>query len=333
MATDTASHARSQPEILSDLKDKIIWACCRYQFMTVVDLYNLLGCPPSLNQYRRVTAGLAGGGDLVPGHFLCKWPLPQTRWGNATRVVVPGDRSRDLLDQWGDTAEMTWNYPAKMRSYSYSFVYHNLAVTRLAICAALFCREHPPYTLAELRLWHDMQRRPPRVTLGEGGEQTSVSVIPDCWLYLQKDGRGAGLWFEIDNATEYRQNFQRRVRARLALIESEAYGEYFGTRSVLLCYAVLDKHKSPQLQQARLENLQQWTNDFLVRENREDWASKFRFAAIEYEKLYEQRDHLLTAPVWSVPGRPSPLPLLSPPPATEQTDEHNNSALEIHAHP
>jgi hypothetical protein len=281
-------------------------------------------------------AGLAGGKkDLVPGHFLFKWSLPKTRWGNATRVFVPGDRSRELLDQWGDKDGMTWNYPAKMQSYSYSFVYHNLAVVRIAILAALFCREYPAYTLAELRLWHEMAGRPPRVSLGAEGAQSSVLVIPDLWMYLQRDGRGPALWFEVDNATEYRQNFLRRVRARLSLLESEAYAEFFGTKAALLCYAVLGK--SPELRKARLENLCKWTNDFLVKEQWEEWASKCRFAAIEYEKLYEQKDHIFTQPIWHGPGKPGKTaahPLISPPKVTEQTDGHNNAPTqETHPNP
>src|SRR5215211_6783549 len=108
MATDTAAKTQSQPVMLSDLQDKIIWACLRYQFMTVLDIAMLLGFPPTLNHYRRVMAGLSGGTkDQVPGHFLFKFPLPKTRFGNATRVFVPGDASRALLHQRTDHG-MVW---------------------------------------------------------------------------------------------------------------------------------------------------------------------------------------------------------------------------------
>jgi hypothetical protein len=305
--------------------------------MTVLDIATLLGSPPSLNHYRRVMAGLSGGTkDQVSGHFLYKWSLLKTRWGNATRVFVPGEASRELLAQWPDKDGMTWNYPARMQSYSYSYVNHNLAVTRLAICAAaLFCQQNPAYTLAELRLWHDMHQRPPRLNPGAEGEQTSLSVIPDLWIYLKRvaDGRGPGLWFEIDNSTTFRQTYLRRLRARLSLIESEAYAEYFGTRSALLCFAVLDKNKSPQQQQARLKNLLEWTMDFLVKEELEEWTSVFRFAAIDYDKLYEQSDHLFREPIWSVPGSTSLLPLIPPPSDKEDTHGQTTPAQEIHTNP
>ena len=100
MTTDTPPDMASEPVILSELEDRIVRACLRYQFTTVLDHYYLHGCPPSLNQYRRVMAGLAGGKkDQLPGHFLYKYPLPKTRWGNATRVFVPGEASRALLTQ------------------------------------------------------------------------------------------------------------------------------------------------------------------------------------------------------------------------------------------
>jgi hypothetical protein len=332
MVTDTSPNRQSEPVILSELEDRIIQACLRYQFTTVLDHYYLHGCPPSLNQYRRVMAGLAGGKkDQLPGHFLYKYPLPKTRWGNATRVFVPGEASRELLAQWADEDGMTWNYPARMQNYSYSYVYHNLAVVRLAICAALFCRD-PAYTLEELRLWHDMQQRPPRLNPGAEGAQTSPSVIPDLWIYLKRvvDGLGPGLWFEVDNSTTFQQTFLRRLRARLSLFESAAYAEYFGTPAVLCCYAILAK--SPELAKARLENLLAWTNAWLVKEEREEWASKFRFAVIEYETLYEQK-YLFTAPLWAVPGSTSLLPLIPPPPATENTHGHNTPAQENHTNP
>jgi hypothetical protein len=323
----------SEPVILTELEDRIIQACLRYQFTTVLDHYYLHGCPPSLNQYRRVMAGLAGGKkDQLPGHLLFKWAFPKTRWGNATRIFVPGEASRELLAQWADEDGMTWNYPSRMQSYIYSCVYHNLAVVRLAICAALFCREHSAYTLSELRLWHDLQQRPPRLNPGAEGAQTSPSVIPDCWMYLQRvaDGRGHVFWFEVDNSTTFQQTFLRRARARLSLFESAAYAEYFGTPAVILCYAVLDKKKSPELTKARLKNLLEWTNDFLVKEELEDWGSKFRFAAIEYETLYEQRNHLFTAPIWAVPGSTSLLPLIPPPSNTENTHEQTTPGNETH---
>src|SRR5438270_12718734 len=43
----------------------------------------------------------------------------------------------------------------------------------------------------------------------------------------------------------------------------------------------------------------EWTNDFLVKEGWKEWAAKLRFAVIDYELLYEERDQLFTQPLWS----------------------------------
>jgi hypothetical protein len=324
---------QSKAVLVSEQDEQIIRACLRYQFMTVSDFCAVLGMPTSHSYLRRVLSRLAGSKDQTQGHYLYKFALPKTRSGNATLVYVPGYQSRELLAQWGDAEGMTWNSPARMQNYSYSYVYHNLAVSRLAICATLFCREHPSYTLAELRLWHEMTGRPPRVSLGAEGEQTSVSAIPDCWVYLQRvaDGRGPGLWFEVDNATTFRQTFLRRVRARLALFESAVYAEYFGTAAVVPCFAILGK--SPALAKARLKNLLQWTNDFLVKEGWKEWAAKFRFAVIDYELLYEEHNQLFTQPLWSVPGSTTLLPLLPPSPTTGEPHGHTTTAAHAtHTH-
>jgi hypothetical protein len=324
---------QSQAMLVSELREQLIRACLRYQFMTVVDfcqwLRALLGRCPTRNHVGKVVSGLA------KDDYLHSFALPKTRSGAATKVYVPGEASRELLAQWADEDGMTWNYPAKMQNYSYSYVLHNLAVTRLAICAALFCRERQSYTLSELRLWHEMTGSPPRVSLEVEGEQTAMTAIPDCWAYLQRvaDGRRFGLWFEVDNSTSFRQTFLRRVRARLSLFESEAYAEYFGTAAVVPCYAVIGK--SPDLAKARLKNLCHWVNDFLVKEEWAEWAAKLRFAVIDYEALYQQTDQLFTAPLWSVPGSSTLLPLLPPPsPTTGETHGHTNTPTsETHTNP
>jgi hypothetical protein len=287
--------------------------------MTILDMAYIVNMPGSLNRVRKVAALLAGNKDREPGHYLYRFPLAKRSGGNGLRVLVPGGASRTLWPQ-ADLDGFVFNNPSTMERYSYSFVCHNLAVTRLGICAALFCRDNPAYYLVETRLSYDIARTPPRVSLTTDGNIAAVPVIPDLWLFIERvaDGVGTALWFEVDNATTYRQSFHRRLAARLALITNDTYSEYFGTDSVLICYAVLGN-------EARMHTLRHWTWELLARQERLQLAPFFRFASVEYEKLYEQYHTLFIQPVWRLPADrdnddPTHAALLPPPQDKEEPD-------------
>ena len=286
---DDALQTPPDPVIVSAQQEQLIRACCLYQWLTIPDMAMILNLPTSLNYVRRLAASLAGKSDEVPGQFLFRFALNRRSGGGGVRVFVPGEASRDLLRQEQDADGFVWHSPSTMQRYSYSFVCHNLAVTRLCICAALFCRDNPSYYLVETRMAYDIACTPPRASYTLDGKPTTSIVIPDCWLFIERvaDGQGTALWCEVDNATTYRQAFHRRLSARLALITSEVYSEYFGTDAVLLCFAVLGN-------EARMHTLRQWTWELLVREKREQLASRFRFTALEYTKLYGQIQTLFT---------------------------------------
>jgi hypothetical protein len=327
---DDAIKKPPDPVIMREQDEQLIRACCLYQWMTIVDMAYALDLPSSLNYVRKVAARLAGNKDQAPGHYLYRFPLPQRAGGNGLRVFVPGEASRHLLHQQEDADGFIWNKPSTMQGYSYSFVLHNLAVERLCLCAAVFCREHPEYYLAETRLSYEMARNPPRVSLTTDGQQTTIAV-PDCWLYIERvaDGQGTALWFEVDNATTYRVAYQRRLAARLEFITREGgYAAYFGTPVVLLCYAVLGM--APGLGEARMHTLRHWTWELLEQQEREQFASHFRFTAIEYEKLYEQTQTLFTKPVWHLPAdrsqEDSPQVALLPPPQDKEEADGNSAA-------
>jgi hypothetical protein len=305
MELQQRTQGRQPPLVLSEQKEQIIRACALYQYLTVEDLCYILGMPTSRNYVRRLASRLSGKKDQAPGEYLYRFALPQRAGGNGLRVFVPGEASRNLFQQEeGEANGFVWNNPATMQRYSYSYVVHNLAVTRLALCATLFCRECPVYYLAETRLAYDIARTPPRVSLTTDGKPTTVSVIPDLWLFIERatDGQGYALWFEIDNATTFRQSFQRRLSARLECITQGVYAEYFGTPVVLLGYAVIGR--TPQLREARMHTLRQWTHELLVQQKREQFARLFRFTAVEYETLYRHTRTLFTEPVWYLPGEP-----------------------------
>jgi hypothetical protein len=322
-----AARTLPEPVILREQDEQIIRACCRYQWMTSLDMAMLLNLPTSLNYVRRMAADLAGNNDEVPGHYLFRFPLARRSGGNGLRVFVPGEASRGLIHE-EDTNGCIWNKPSTMQRYSYSFVYHNLAVTRLCLCATLLCRERKEYYLAETLLSYSIARNPPRVSLTTDGQESSIPAIPDCWLYIERvaDGEGTALWFEVDNATTYRASFHRRLSARLALITSEAYAEYFGTPAVLLCFAVLGN-------EARMHTLAHWTWELLARQERMQLAPFFRFTSVEYETLYPEALTLFTKPVWRLPAdrnqEDSPHVALLPPPQDKEEPDGNSQTTNL----
>jgi hypothetical protein len=355
MAPEVAPPAKHQPAMLSELESEIIRACIRYQGLTMLDLWHVLGRSFTHTYLRRVLMRLSGTKDRTAGQYLFKFALPKTTWGAPKFVYVPGVLSRDIQFQEGDASGQRFTPPATIQGYSYSFLYHNLFAVRLAIVAELFVRRHPSYTLAELRLWHDMAANPPRVRLSTQEGVTEASVIPDVFIFLQRltDGGGRGIWFEVDNSTTYRVAVFRRLRARLAFLKSANFEKYFGTPAVVLAFVVITK--DPKRRAARLQSLACWIDEFLDREfldqekldeddsvaqqNKEQWASIFRLAALDYETLYEHVTGFYTGKLWYPPGRIDPdtkptLSLLPSPKVTENTHADNNApSQDNHEHP
>jgi hypothetical protein len=320
----TRDPQRSKTVLVSELKEQLIRACCRYQWMTVEDFWQWLaavhGSPPTRNHVGKVVSGLAGGGDEAPGHYLFKFALPKTTSGAATRVFVPGTASRELLRQQGGEDAFLWNNPDTMKRHSYSFVYHNLTATRLAIGAALHLREHPDYYLAETLMSYDMLRTPPR--LSPSDPQTPLTVIPDLWLHIIADGTEYPLWIEVDRGSESRGAFQRLLRARLLYFKSNQYEEYFGTRHVRLCYAITSS--KPPHEDDRLNAKLRWADDVLKKEKLLAWAPVIRVTTIKYETLYDHMPRLFTEPVWYQPDNSSPVVLFSP--ITTQETPHEQDS-------
>jgi hypothetical protein len=309
---------RSKTVLVSELKEQLIRACCRYQWMTVEDFWHWLaavhGSPPSRNHVGKVVSGLA------KDDYLHKFALAKTRAGNATNVFVPGVSCRTLLRQQGEEDAFFWNTPATMQGYSYSYVVHNLTATRLAIGAALHFRDHPEYYLAETRMSYAMLRTPPR--LSPSDPQTPLTVIPDLWLHIIADGTEYPLWIEVDRGSESRSAFQRLLRARLLYCKSDQYEEYFGTRHVRLCYAITSS--KPPHDDDRLNAMLKWADEVLKKENLLAWAGVLRFTTIEYEKLYDQINQLFSQDCWYRPYSSIPGTLFSPTTSQETPDDHDS---------
>jgi hypothetical protein len=269
----------------------------------------------SYNHARKMLTKLSGG-DWQDDGYLYRFALPTSR-GNSPRIYTLSRRGAEFLRTNG--VPVDWYFqPVRLRSYSYSYLLHQLAVARLIVCANLFVREHPAYQLTETLLSHDLLRNAPMTALVTDGQERQVMVLPDAWVYVITDGQETALWFEVDRGTEYRQRFQQLVRARLALIERGQYAAYFGTPVIRVCYLVVSSVPY-QHRETRLTTLRRWTAEVLTEQHREDWISVFRFSTIDFTQMYEQTHRLFAEPVWYFADDSVAVPLFDTTTPTDQT--------------
>ena len=102
--------------------------------------------------------------------------------------------------------------------------------------------------------------------------------------------------------------FKRHVKARLSFLESGAYTEVFGVRSVMVVY--LTTGQRPEYRETRREAMTRWTKEVLQELKMEDWAGIFRFTSVDLGDIYEQG--IFEKAVWYKPDTSQPLPLLIP---------------------
>jgi hypothetical protein len=210
----------------------------------------------------------------------------------------------------------------------YSPILHDLTLSRFLAVATKYFQAHSDYTLLETRTCYQLTPNPPCITVTRNGKTSTIVAIPDAWLHIERveDGKGYPLWCEIDRGTENHQKFKRLVRNRLAVAKSPQYEKMFNTKAVLFCYVTTGTLEQAEL---RLHNMLRWTEevlphrDLLTKEEklteeekkrlaeRGKLASLFRFATVEYEKMYDQPHRLFTDPVWYQPDEPDPVPLLA----------------------
>lgn len=316
--TPSASPTLLPFRTLTQPQERVLRAVAALPFASVHEIRRWVFPACSASSARAILRALAGEKDCNPEGYVYRVGLP-TR-GNWLRLYVLGSRGAKQLRRMG--VEVAWYARGyKVCNYSFSYLRHQHAVAQLLTALICFCRAHPFYQVAETLNSYDFLREPPRTKLMTDGKETEVSVIPDAWVYVERvadqkctAGQGTCLWFEIDNGTEYRKRFQQLLRARLALLKN-GYVAYFGTPAVLLCYLVIGT-TTPEQRVTRLHTLRRWTQDVLAQEKLADWASVFRFAAVEEDI---STTPLFAAPVWHLADdSDAPVRLFDPIPLTQQ---------------
>jgi hypothetical protein len=198
--------------------------------------------------------------------------------------------------------------PYQAERLSHSHLAHQLTLTRFVVSACQWIRTHPEYTLADMRLCYEIEKRIAKLTGAD--ERTAALVIPDGWLLFERaaDRARVPVLVEIDRGSEYQERLKNHIRARLAFIHSGDYAKVFGIPAVMIAYVTTGQ--IPAYRETRVKTMAAWTQEVLSELKMDRWAGIFRFTSAVYETLYEDAHTLFEKPVWYRPDASTPLPLL-----------------------
>jgi len=280
----------------------------------------------------RLLRTLSGGRDQSQRAYLYRFrELPNTP-GRLRFLYTLTRRGRKAVEDHG--LEVSgWYRPERASHYSFSILKHHLAVTQVIVILNLFVRNYP-FQLIETRPWFTVAD-PPRLTQWIEGQETTISVIPDLWAYVERTPenssniQGFALWFEIDRGTEAKAKFQQFIINRINFVRYKGYETFFNASSVIFVFLAVGATMEYRL--ARLHTMRQWTMEVLTNEHIPDWAPLFKFSTID-ESLYDSM-LLMTDPVFYLPDSDTLVPLFPPPQNEEDTHGQTTPAQETHTNP
>ena len=234
--------------------------------------------------------------------------------GNFRRLYTLTRRGAALLRELGVDADF-WYRPYRASHFSFSYLQHHLSVTQWLVALSAFVRVYPAYQVIETRTGFSLAKQPPRLTLNDDGQETTITAIPDAYVYLEhangdsSETQGFPLWIEVDCGTESKAKFHQLVLDRINFVRYKGYEAYFGVPSttVIFCYLAVGATRDYRLN--RLHTMRQWVAEVLAEQKLDDWASVFRFSTID-EGLYDTLMHF-TDPVWTTADSDTLVPLLT----------------------
>jgi hypothetical protein len=280
--------------LLTARDEEILKAIWYYRYITARDLNNLLFAKTSITHMRELLARLAGGEDLQTHNYLCRFTLPSQN-GTKEKVYVLGARGRRVLQEMG--LQASWYFrPNKLKFLSYSYVLHNLILTRTMIAARQWAKDHPAFDLVDYRISYEL----------------SGKVVPDAWLYFDEQ-TAEGVYehpvlIEIDRGMESKDKFRAHARGRINYIQSGEYRRDFKTDVATIAYATTGQ--TEVYRTTRRKAMCAWIMELLREMRMGDWAGVFRVASIEFNKLYD--NSLFEEEVWYRPDSPKPQQLFVP---------------------
>jgi protein involved in plasmid replication-relaxation len=314
-------------ERLTWRQEEILRAMATLHFATRLDIAHLPACAGlSDSQLRKILAALSGG-DNQPNQYLCRFSRPQITRGALEKVYTLGALGRRyLFRQLGEP--VTWWYsPAKASNHSFSYLLHQLTLSRLVCAAEQWARQQTGYRLTHSLLSYALAHIAPSVTIQRAQEQIPLTVVPDVLLCFEREDEKYPLLIEIDRGTEFQERFKTHVKARIQLIRSGAHKHYLGIDA--LCVAYITTGVTSDYRESRLEAIRAWTKEVIEEEtaekHRQAWFALFRFTSLPYEEIYERVSGLLTDAVWYGPDSETKVPLWSEcPTKPHEENEHGN---------
>jgi hypothetical protein len=297
-----------KPLILTPRMDEIIKAVHLYRYVTAIDITRLFFSASSITYARELLRTLAGGEDHQPSQYLYRFPLPNIRVGSTEKIYTLGSRGRAYLEEQG--FEVDWYFrPSEAQTLSYQHLQHALTLTRFLIAAELFVRTHPEVELQSLKTEYTLKKDAAKVTIevttNTGTEQVPMFVVPDAWLnfyFPNEQHPYRPVLLEIDRGSEQQKAFKRHIKSRIQFVRQDGlYSRLFHTDLVTIAYATTGG-------KLRLANMLAWTKEVLEEENKQNWASIFRFCALPQTEL--DPDALFYSSSWFMPSEKHPLSLL-----------------------
>src|SRR5215211_1175967 len=237
--------------------EEILRAIATLHYATLSDIAHLPACAGLTASHLRKILTALSVGDNQPNQYLSRFSRPQTTRGAVEKVYTLGARGRGYLFHVLGEPVYWWYSPAKASNHSFSYLLHQLTLSRLVCAAQYWARQQTEYRLTQSLLSYTLAQKAPSVTLNIAEIPTTVPVIPDAWLLFEHKEEKYPALLEIDRGTEYQERFTQHVRARLRFILRGAYKQAFGIDAV--CIAYVTTGVTSDYRASRLRAMRQWT--------------------------------------------------------------------------
>src|SRR5205085_303105 len=98
------------------------------------------------------------GGDKLPHYHLYRFPRPHTTRGSSEKVYTLAARGRGYLCRTLGERVDWWYSPAKASNHSFSYLLHQLTLSRLVCAAQHWARQQTGYRLTQSALSYTLAR-------------------------------------------------------------------------------------------------------------------------------------------------------------------------------
>ena len=277
---------------LTAREEEILRTVRYYRYITTQDILTLYFASGSKKYAQALMASLAGNKDLDTHNYLCRFTLPSVHKRAQEKVYVLGSKGRQVLRQLG--LPVSWYFrPHKLKFLSYSYVLHNLILTRFLVACEQWAKAHPAYNLVEKQICYEL----------------SGKVIPDAWVWFEEKAADGiydqAVIFEIDRGMEDKAKFRQHVLSRIQFLQSGDYKKTFHTNTASIAYATTGQ--LPEYREARRKSMCSMIMQLLKERRLEQWARIFKVTSLEFHALYD--NSLFESEVWFRPDSDTPVRL------------------------